>query len=372
MRPDDLEQLSTAIPEADPRSPDQQFADALGVSLPRWRALNSAIRADLDRDSKGVKWWTGLDESQRQLISHQLTESLATVPGLLTRARLHLLEVAHAVDLLNAAPHCVVVHSGGTGEPRQQLLRYESAAEHLPSELEQLHIAGFVHALFSALDVVGGVIIGVAGVPRSILTKADFGVAMSALANPAKSAVQAHRDAWLQLHQEVSAALATPADWHLWLADLRNTVAHRAKIPTLHLVVPNGRAALSGADLVRFVNIETRLPRQPARAFLQSLAANPHEVYLDEPAAVTLTGLLNSTVKLVELTSDALAKLWERRRSGDLQLAQPPEQWPKLEPAPARSFAGFAPGPALTGDLQWATSPDAFSSMDGTGVGKRS
>lgn len=349
---------------------DEQFHDALGIALPRWRALSASVRADLDRGAKGVKWWTGLEESQRQQISHQLAESLATVPGLLARARVHLLEVAHAAELLNAAPHCVVVQEGGTGEPRQVPLRYESAAEHLPSELEQLHIGGVVHALFSALDVVGAVIIGVAGLPRSIL-KADFGVAMSALENP-KNALPGQRETWLQLHQEISAALATPADWHLWLGDLRNMVAHRAKIPTLHLVLPNGRAALSGGDIVRFVNIETRLPRQPARAFLQSLTANPHEVYLDEPAVVTLTGVVDSTVRLVELVSDALAKLWERRRARDLQFDQPPEQWPKPEPAPARSFPGFAPGPPLTGDLQWTTSSGSFSAMDGAGVGKRS
>ena len=237
-------------------------------------------------------------------------------------------------------------------------------------EFEQLQIAGVIHALFSALDVVGGVIVGVAGLPRSIL-KADFGVAMLALEKPSKSPLPAHREAWLQLHQEVSAALAAPADWQMWLADLRNTVAYRAKIPTLHLVLPNGRAAISGGDLVRFVNIETRLPRQPARAFLQSMVSNPHEAYLDEPAMVTLTGVLDATVKFVEVVGDALNKLWARRSAGDLQLAQPAEQWPQLEPAPGLSFPGFAPGTALTGDLQWATSPDAFSALDGAGLGKR-
>jgi hypothetical protein len=226
-----------------------------------------------------------------------------------------------------------------------------------------------IHALFSALDVVGGVIIGVAGVPRSIL-KADFSGAMSALQNATKNPVPEHREAWLQLHRDVSAALAAPADWHAWLADLRNTVAHRAKIPTLHLVLPNGRAAISGGDLVRFVNIETRLPRQPARAFLQSMT-NLHDAYLDEPATVTLSGVLDATVRLVEVAGNALINFWERRRSGDLQLDQPVEQWPQPEPAPARSFPGFAPGPALTGDLQWTTSPAAFSAIDGAGLGTR-
>jgi hypothetical protein len=369
MRPDDLERLSAPIPEADARPPDQQFHDALGILLPRWLALSAAVRADLDRDAKGVRWWRAADEPRRQLISHQLSECLGTVPGLLARARVHLLEVAHATHLLNAAPHCVVVHAGGSGDPRSVPLRYESAAEHLPSELEQLHIAGVIHALFSALDVVGGVIIGVAGVPRSIL-KADFSGAMSALQNATKNPVSEHREAWLQLHRDVSAALAAPADWHAWLADLRNTVAHRAKIPTLHLVLPNGRAAISGGDLVRFVNIETRLPRQPARAFLQSMT-NIHDAYLDEPATVTLSGVLDATVRLVEVAGNALINFWERRRSGDLHLDQPAEQWPQPEPVPARSFPGFAPGPALTGDLQWTTSPAAFSAIDGAGLGTR-
>jgi len=109
MLPNDLAQLSTPIPRADPRSPEQQFHDSLGISLPRWRYLNASIRADLDRDTKGVKWWTELPESQRRLISHQLIESLATVPGLLANARIHLLEVADAVDVLNASTHCIVV-----------------------------------------------------------------------------------------------------------------------------------------------------------------------------------------------------------------------------------------------------------------------
>jgi hypothetical protein len=369
MRQEDLDRLSAPISESDARSADEQFHDALGLALPRWRALSSAVRADLDRDAKGVKWWTNLAESARQLISHQLVESLGTVPGLLARARIHLLEVAQAVDVLNADPHCLVVHPGGTGEPRLVPLRYESASEHLPIEFEQIHIAGVVHALFSALDVLGAVIIGVAGVPRSIL-KADLGTAMSSLATP-KSAMPEHREAWLTLHQQISASLTAPADWHLWLSDLRNTVAHRAKIPTLHLIVPNGRAAFrEDGDLVRFVNVETRLPRQPGRAFLQSFTANPHETHLDEPAVVTLSGLVDCTVKLVELVAESLAQLWERRRSGDLQLAQPNEQW-KPDVAPERLFRGFAPGEPLTGKIQWATSPIAFAAIDGAGVGER-
>jgi hypothetical protein len=96
-----------------------------------------------------------------------------------------------------------------------------------------------------------------------------------------------------------------------------------------------------------------------------------HDAYLDEPAMVTLSGVLDATVRLVEVAGNALITFWERRRSGDLQLDQPIEQWPELEPEPARSFRGFAPGPCLTGDLQWTASPEAFAAIDGAGLGTR-
>jgi hypothetical protein len=369
MRPGDLERLALPIPETDERPPDQQLHDALDVRLPRWLELSAAVRADLSRDANGVRWWGTIDEGRRQLISHQLAECLVTVPGLLARARLHLLELTHALEVLSAEPHCLVVHAGGDGEPRVVPLRYGSAAEQLPSEFEQLHVAGLIHALFSAIDVVGGVIIGVAGVPRNIL-KADLKTAMAGLESPTKDTATTNREAWLELHRTVAAVLASPADWYSWLTDLRHTIAHRAKIPTLHLVLPNGRTAFSGGNLVRFVNIELRLPRQPERAFLQSLS-NVHDAYLDEPAMVTLSGVFDATVSLVEVTAEALSLFWERRRSGDIHVGQPAAQWPKLESVPARSFRGFAPGPALSGDLQWTTSPAAYSALDGAGLGTR-
>ncbi len=69
-----------------------------------------------------------------------------------------------------------------------------------------------------------------------------------------------------------------------------------------------------------------------------------HTPVLTESAAMTLLGVLESTLKLIGEGGGLLHDIWQARRSDPALLPQPREQWPAGPSAVTAGFEGYAPG----------------------------
>lgn len=352
----------------DVREPDAQFHAALGVELPSCRRLAQTIEADADRQMSGVAWWTTLEPEQRKLITHQLLLGIGTIPTHAARAELHLLEARAHLDAVRRRPFVEVLR-----EPALQmrLIRRESAAEHLDSGFVELHLAGLLHAAFSSIEVLGTVIVGVAGLPIRILDRSGHLAALQGLRTPGGSAQPATVDAWRELANGLEAAegKAGPAGWRKWLSDYRNMIAHRGRLLSLQLVNPT-RSELIHADGLKrtVVDVELRLRRNPGRAEIRALELDLHGATLDEPAEVTASRLASTVRAFIESASQELEAFWARRRSGMVKIDQPCEQWPNTQTPDAIQFAGFDPREPLRGPLVLATSDRDFGRLGAAGM----
>ena len=327
----------------------------------------------MDRNTQGVRWWLTLDEPRRRLVSFQLVESLNSVRPLLARAQLHLFEAREHADELRRRPFVNVVEQRD-GSPRINHLRRERPVDHVAAELLDLHYTGAVHAMFTALEVVGAVVVGVAGLPLHVLERSSYGGALGMMRAPPRETLPGVRAAWLELAECMDAVEreSGPTNWRRWLIGIRHSVAHRARLPNLELISPIGPPEV-GPDglLVHQVDLERRLPRDPTRAYLQALEADPHATHLDEPAASTMALALRTLAQFIEGVAGPLLGLWTARRDCQIQIAQPESQWPDVDEPEGAPFAGFAPGPRLEGEAVMSVSHSALGQLDRAGVGER-
>jgi hypothetical protein len=180
MRPADLDRLKELYPD-NTEPTDAHARAAIGINLPRWTALEDEVFADFtEQPPYGIGWWApDPGTSCRVLISDHLYCCLASVTGNMTEAALHWLEYLGASDRDDArlADAVKMTPSGPMIVPP----RARHALDQLCPEFIQIHQAGIIRALASALDCLAGVVIGVAALPMSIL-KADFDKARAKLA----------------------------------------------------------------------------------------------------------------------------------------------------------------------------------------------
>jgi hypothetical protein len=168
MRLTDLARLNAPYPE-DTDPPEAAAMAALGMELPHWTTLETDIFADFtEQPPYGIGWWApGSGTSRRILIADQLYCCTASVAGNITEAALHWLEFLDAAERDGARfADAVQIENG---RPTISAPRPRSPLDQLAPELVRVHYAGIVRALASALDCLGGVVIGVAALPMSIL-----------------------------------------------------------------------------------------------------------------------------------------------------------------------------------------------------------
>jgi hypothetical protein len=101
---------------------------------------------------------------------------------------------------------------------------------------------------------------------------------------------------------------------------------------------------LSGQPVPR-VRVVHQLPVEPGRSDVEVLRHPRWSPVLSEDAQQTLTGAIESVRGLLDSLAIELVRIWEWRREHPAALAQPVEQWPKVElPADnAEVFSGYAP-----------------------------
>ena len=151
----------------------------LGLNLAMSVALGDEIVDDLDKAVHGIGWWKAypdLDQQTRILVSDYLAACARAIPDNLVEAQVERLEHDHAAeDFRKWLSRGVTAGERSTVEPPR------SPHEELATHRVQAHLAGVLRAWGSALDCVGGCIIGVAGLPSN-LVKADLDTALKSLA----------------------------------------------------------------------------------------------------------------------------------------------------------------------------------------------
>ncbi len=150
MRASDVARLSQPFPEgADPAF---AAASALGVAVPRWDELESAILGDLrGQPPYGVSWWAPHPgTSRRILISDQLYACAYSASDNLIEAALHWLEFLDFSE--RYSDRFANVLSFRNGEPVITSPRPQSPMQQLGLQTMRLHVGGVVRALSSALD----------------------------------------------------------------------------------------------------------------------------------------------------------------------------------------------------------------------------
>jgi hypothetical protein len=214
LRPEDLSRLKELYPDnIEPSDADARAA--IGINLPRRTALEDEIFADFtEQPPYGIGWWQDPGTSRRILISDQLYCCLASVTGNMTEAALHWLEYLGESDrdYARLADTVKMTPSG----PMIVAPRARHALDQLCPEFIQIHQAGIIRALASALDCLAGVVIGIAALPMSSL-RADFDRARAKLAK-INGAAHAGAHGQAQLAAEIEAAIlaAGPLGWLDW------------------------------------------------------------------------------------------------------------------------------------------------------------
>src|SRR5260370_40908799 len=102
---------------------------------------------------------------------------------------------------------------------------------------------------------------------------------------------------------------AGPEGWVDWTLDLRNMLVHRGRRLEHGQFVPR-MPFLYGHDAQPLVRIRkvTHLPRDPARSDVEVSLDPLHTLVLSEDVEQTLTGLLTSTMTLIDMIGSELCE----------------------------------------------------------------
>jgi hypothetical protein len=343
MRKEDLMKLQTAYPHGQESAADDRFARALDVSLPRLRELADAIFTDFNETTFGVGWWAAhsLGAARRILISDHLHECAISVETNLVEAKLHLLEYVDAAEReSHFVRNAVTLNADCTVKSLKFPPRLKPADD-LARHLVALHEGGFARAIGSALDCLGGVIVGVLGLKTSLL-RADINRAREVLGKVDPNAGP-ETSIQVDFARTLEAAIvsAGPDRWLDWATDFRNMLVHRGRRLHLTSIEPRGNALFDHTGHpVGLVRAIPQMPRDPALSDVEVLLSDVPPV-LEEEAETTMRGALRSTLALAEAMSARLASVWSLRRATPALIEQPREQWKTVPSAPLSPFAGY-------------------------------
>lgn len=351
MKPEDFERLKAAYPFGE--DPDVGFAKAVGVHTPAVRRLYNEIYNDLDDTIFGVRWWaTHPGTTRRILISHYVVECIRSIETNLIEASLHRLEV---VDYCGRESDFLAnsVSMDPSGKISVRMPRRATPEEDLPHRIAALHLIGFFRALVGALDCVGAAIVTVLALPVD-LRVSSLRRAQDALKRAA-APLQVHfRE---KLDQIIVAE--GPTGWLEWMIDFRNMVVHRGRRWHMNELLPRPERLFGpdGRVILRMMVVE-HLPSDPDRSQVEALVDPTRTAVLTEDAAVTMRGVLGSSLKLIEEVAGELVEVWTARRRDPALLIQPREQWPNGLCVESTGFAGYRPGSFPYDPDLWVGNPD--------------
>jgi hypothetical protein len=311
-----------------------RLAGPLGIDLGNSVALGDEIFGDLDVTTYGIGWWKAypdLDRQTRILLSDYLVACARAIPDNLVEAGVELLELVHAVE-----DYRNWMSRGVNGDGRSTVEPPRSLYEELSNQRVRTHLTGALRAWGSALDCVGGCIIGVTGLPTD-LVKADMRAAQESLAKHSPGSQPLER---LRASLDGAEGAAGPAGWRDWLLGMRNTVVHRGRRTT------TWSANLGPNEVLDF---GLRLPIAPDRTEIDAiiLSGGAIAATFQAPAADMLNELNKTVGTYVSDACAVLTDLWRTRRANPGLLAQHPRQWKQpaglITPPEFRGFPHLMP-----------------------------
>jgi len=348
MRREQVERFLSPYGDSEGSEVDYRLARRLGVYIPKAIALEREVLADLDEHTFGIGWWAPHPgTSRRILISDYLWQCCHSIQQNVTEAALHLVEAQGAWDA-HAQRLAGGLKVAASGEAAVELPAIASPMDELSGELFQLHVGGLMRAVGSALDCLGGVIVGVAGLKTDLL-KADLGSAFKELDKLSSPSTAGERlQAAIRIELAAAAARCGPEGWIEWASDFRNMLVHRGRRTRKdggHLV-PSPILDAQGHLQPRLQSFPL-LPRAPRRSDVQVMLDLGTHDHLTEDGLFTLAGTLQSTCAYIAAATDHLGTVWQTRRAAPTIIDQPAAQWKEVGPAP-RPFGGYDQGTAGT------------------------
>jgi len=314
----------------------ERLSRALDLDLANAAALGVEIVGDLDAEFHGIGWWrtyTDIDVKTRILLSDYLVACARAVVDNVLEARIERFEFDDAVEEFRKWTERGVKPGKPLAVPPPR-----SAFQEISTRRVHTHLAGILRAWGSALDCLGGCIVGVTGLPAE-LVRADLNRTMDLLE---KQALRDTRLTNLRDALKAAEAQAGPAGWRAWLLNIRHTFVHRGR-HTLTFALDVDRAGLHGF----FV----KLPIYPEGTEIEAIIRAEGLVAstFSAPAGPFLDELGQTVGAYISEVTRVLTELWRERRAQPAVLAQSPRQWKAtagvINPAPV--FQGF---PSLPGD----------------------
>lgn len=328
----------------------------LGLDIRNVHAMERAIVEDLtDAPPYGVKWWmpqADRNQAARIFISDYLCACLLGVSHHLTSSRINLLEFQDCSDHESSAFERSILRSKPHASP----------LDHLAGKRVEVAADAVVTALASSLDCLAGLTAGVAAVPIRIKT-ADFSTVCSHFRDVRDSKDSVSTHSFISDLADLFATVVSecgPTGWARWMFCHRNTVIHRGRRLVMHVPVPETEILAPDGIPARW-SANVHLPNHPGLTEVEAFLAadSPSSLLLAERAEVTLEGLIDSTVRLVERIAMRLLDVWKLRRDDPRASPQPfGRQWRAPTRRDWSAFAGYTPGadPVATRTLNFSTS----------------
>ena len=303
----------------------------------RWlKPLVRALDEDFEEQSFGYRQLLSIaDDYERAVVSELISRSAMGLADNLLEARL----AQRAFEEL--------MPPDGLRMPVRETLR-----QHIrDGAWADMHLAAFVWALESGFDCLAAVAMGVLRVPKP-LSRAQLSQ-FNDLPNLTPSThdlVRAWRD-WSKLLSFHEAA--PPAGWREWLNSMRNLHAHRAhqsRVLIQRTIEPGDPQVLfvsktPDADMMAAARFNQHLRRRPRLADMEDYVLSPtvDDLWIDEPAQVTLAGVFDAANEFVEDAAHFLLAWWRYAEKWSSTSFPPPRQAWKPTQALGRSFGGAAP-----------------------------
>ena len=341
MRLTDIQRLASATREAP--FDDPQALRALGTPLPNLERLENAVLDDMSVGPPyGISWWKNcMPTCHRIAISDQLYSCTQSISQNLIEAQLHWFEFlgwSDRADLLASV-------EWDSGEPILCYPRNDNALVYLTPKIKSMHEVGVMRSLCSSLDCLAGTIIVIMALDMRVLTSGFMQVRrkLNDLREPTskKSSFRETLQSSFARDFDRFIVCDKPPGWVEWMLNYRNMVVHRGRRFSAGQFVPSiGGESPSVSIPCRWID---HLPIDPNRSDIEVLSGldSLGQSLLAEDSKATIRGLLESTVDLVEATSDLLLHVWTLRRRNPTQLVQPQSQWGRT--APRVGFVGYNP-----------------------------
>lgn len=257
----------------------------------------------------------------------------------LAEAKLHYLEFLHAREKQNKRI-ADVVSLTPTGEFEVKMPSARTPLDDLPNKLESMHVCGFFQSIGSALDCLGGVIIGVLGLPYDF-RKNDIGAverAFKKLNNDGTPGKGLQFD-FLDLFRLVKTTTGVP-EWVEYSDQYRNMFIHRGRRLMFNQMTPRPSIVVDKDGNWRPITTATmHLVKEPDKSDAEGFIHS--NVTLNEDAETTLTGIFDSCRNMLTRLCDRLLEIWHERRADPSLIDQPASQWDAN--FKSCNFVGFDP-----------------------------